>query len=59
LVDTLEQHWNDGAQRVLELEAEFANFKRQPLRAMTAKQKQQLQLASNFPRMDDHGSARS
>lgn len=32
------QRWNDAAQRVLELEAEFANFQRQKLRVVTAEQ---------------------
>jgi hypothetical protein len=52
IASTLEQRWNDAAQRVLDLEAEFSNFKRQTLRAITAEQKQQiLQLASDFPRL--------
>jgi hypothetical protein len=37
---------------LLELQAEFANFKRQALRAVAAEQKKQfLQLASDFPRL--------
>jgi DNA invertase Pin-like site-specific DNA recombinase len=49
---TLEQRWNDATQRVLELEAEFADFQRQSLRTVTAEQKRQiLQLASDFPRL--------
>jgi DNA invertase Pin-like site-specific DNA recombinase len=49
---TLEQRWNDAAQRVLDLEAEFADFERQTLRAITAEQKRQiLHLASDFPRL--------
>ncbi len=49
---TLEQRWNDAAQRVLEVETEFANFERQALRTITAEQKRQiLQLASDFPRL--------
>jgi len=49
---TLEQRWNDAMQRLLELEAELANFERQTLRTITADQKQQiLQLASDFPRL--------
>jgi DNA invertase Pin-like site-specific DNA recombinase len=52
IASTLEQRWNDAAQRVLELEAEFADFQRQTLRTITAEQKQQiLQLASDFPRL--------
>jgi hypothetical protein len=49
---TLEQRWNDAAQRVLELETEFANFERQTLRTITAEQKRQiLQLAGDFTRL--------
>jgi len=52
IASTLEQRWNDAAQRVLELEAEFANFARQTLRTITAEQKRQiLQLAGDFPRL--------
>jgi DNA invertase Pin-like site-specific DNA recombinase len=52
IASTLEQRWNDAAQRVLELEAEFANFERQALRTITAEQKRQiLQLAGDFPRL--------
>ena len=52
VASTLEQRWNDAAQRVLELEAEFANFQRQKLRVVTAEQKRQiLQLAEDFPRL--------
>jgi hypothetical protein len=52
VASTLEQRWNDAAQRVLELEAEFANFQRQKLRVVTAEQKHQiLQLAEDFPRL--------
>jgi DNA invertase Pin-like site-specific DNA recombinase len=52
IASTLEQRWNDAAQRVFELEAEFANFERQTLRAITAEQKRQiLHLASDFPRL--------
>ena len=36
IASTLEQRWNDAAQRVLELEAEFADFQRQTLRTITA-----------------------
>jgi len=49
---TLEQRWNDAAQRVLDLETEYANFERQTLRAITSEQKRQiLQLAGDFPRL--------
>jgi len=52
VASTLEQRWNDAAQRVLELETEFANFERQALRTITGEQKQQiLQLVSDFPRL--------
>jgi DNA invertase Pin-like site-specific DNA recombinase len=52
IASTLEQRWNDAAQRVLELETEFANFQRQTLRAITAEQKRQIMhLASDFPRL--------
>src|SRR5262245_9170915 len=52
VASTLEQRWNDEAQRVLELETEFANFERQALRTITGEQKQQiLQLVSDFPRL--------
>jgi len=46
IAGTLEQRWNDAMQRLLELEAELANFERQTLRTITAEQKRQiLQLA--------------
>ena len=49
---TLEKRWNDAMQRLLELEAELANFERQTLRTITAEQKRQiLQLARDFPRL--------
>ena len=52
VASTLEQRWNDAAQRVLELETEFTNFERQALRTITGEQKQQiLQLVSDFPRL--------
>jgi hypothetical protein len=52
IASTLEQRWNDAMQRLLELEAELANFERQTLRTITAEQKRQiLQLASDFPRL--------
>jgi DNA invertase Pin-like site-specific DNA recombinase len=42
VASTLEQRWNDAAQRVLELETELANFERQALRTITSEQKQQI-----------------
>src|SRR5258705_6046836 len=42
VASTLEQRWNDAAQRVLNLETEFANFQRQALRTITAEQKHQI-----------------
>ena len=52
IASTLEKRWNDAMQRLLELEAELANFERQTLRTVTAEQKRQiLQLASDFPRL--------
>src|SRR5207237_8837284 len=52
IASTLEERWNDAMQRLLELEAELANFERQTLRTITAEQKRQiLQLASDFPRL--------
>jgi hypothetical protein len=52
IASTLEQRWNDAMQRLLELEAELANFERQTLRTITAEQKRQiLQLASDFPQL--------
>jgi len=52
IAGTLEQRWNDAMQRLLELEAELANFERQTLRTITAEQKRQiLQLGSDFPRL--------
>jgi hypothetical protein len=52
IAGTLEQRWNDAMQRLLELEAELANFERQTLRTITADQRRQiLQLASDFPRL--------
>src|ERR1700716_4309445 len=52
IASTLEKRGNDAMQRLLELEAELANFERQTLRTVTAEQKRQiLQLASDFPRL--------
>ena len=50
IASTLEKRWNDAMQRLLELEAEWANFERQTLRTITAEQKRQiLQLARDQP----------
>jgi hypothetical protein len=38
IAGTLEQRWNDAMQRLIELEAELANFERQTLRTITAEQ---------------------
>ena len=52
IASTLEKRWNDAMQRLLELEAELANFERQTLRTITAEQKRQiLQLARDFPQL--------
>jgi hypothetical protein len=52
IASTLEQRWNDAAQRVLDLETEFADFERQTLRTITAEQRRQiLKLAADFPRL--------
>ena len=52
VASTLEQRWNDAAQRVLDLETEFADFERQTLHTITAEQRRQiLQLAGDFPRL--------
>ena len=49
---TLEKRWNDAMQRLLDLEAELANFERQIMRSVTAEQKQQiLRLGTDFPRL--------
>jgi Recombinase zinc beta ribbon domain/Recombinase len=49
---TLEKRWNDAMQRVIELEAQLANFQRQTMRVLTPEQKQQiLQLGKDFPRL--------
>jgi hypothetical protein len=49
---TLEKRWNDAMQRVIELEAELANFQPQTMRVLTPEQKQQiLQLGKDFPRL--------
>jgi hypothetical protein len=49
---TLEKRWNDAMQRMLELEAELANFERQTMRSVTAEQKQQIfRLGKDFPRL--------
>ena len=47
-------------QRLLELEAELANFERQTLRTITAEQKRQiLQLARDFPGLWTRSNHRS
>src|SRR6202043_138505 len=52
IASTLEKRWNDAMQRLLELEAELANFERQTLRTIPAEQKRQiLQLGRDFPRL--------
>ena len=52
IASTLEQRWNDAMQRLLELEAELAAFKRQAMRAINAEQKRQiLKLGRNFPQL--------
>src|SRR5215475_444228 len=52
VASTLEQRWNDAAQRVLDLETEFADYERQTLHTITAEQRRQiLQLAGDFPRL--------
>jgi DNA invertase Pin-like site-specific DNA recombinase len=52
VASTLEKRWNDAMQRLLELEAELADFERQTARSITAEQKQQiLQLGRDFPRL--------
>jgi hypothetical protein len=46
------KRWNEAMQRVIELEAELANFQRQTMRVLTPEQKQQiLQLGKDFPRL--------
>jgi DNA invertase Pin-like site-specific DNA recombinase len=52
VASTLEKRWNDAMQRLLEMEAELADFERQTVRSITAEQKQQiLQLGRDFPRL--------
>src|SRR6201984_229676 len=52
VASTLEKRWNDAMQRMIELEAEIANFERQAMRSLTPEQKQQiLQLGKDFPRL--------
>jgi hypothetical protein len=52
VASTLEKRWNDAMQRLLELEAELADFERHTVRSITAEQKQQiLQLGRDFPRL--------
>jgi DNA invertase Pin-like site-specific DNA recombinase len=52
VASTLERRWNDAMQRMIELEAEIADFERQAMRSLTSEQKQQiLQLGKDFPRL--------
>jgi Recombinase zinc beta ribbon domain/Recombinase len=52
VASTLEKRWNDAMQRLLELEAELADFERHTVRSITVEQKQQiLQLGRDFPRL--------
>src|SRR6516164_5660066 len=52
VASTLEKRWNDAMQRVIELEAEVADFERQAMRSLMPDQKQQiLQLGKDFPRL--------
>ena len=52
VASTLEKRWNDAMQRMIELEAEIANFERQAMRSLTPEQKQLiLQLGKDFPRL--------
>jgi hypothetical protein len=52
VTSTLEKRWNDAMQRIIELEAEIANFERQAMRSLTPEQKRQiLQLGKDFPRL--------
>ena len=55
VASTLEKRWNDAMQRVIELEAEVADFERQAMRSLTPEQKQQiLQLGKDFPGSGKH-----
>ena len=52
IASTLEKRWNDAMQRLIELEAELANFRAADTAHLTAEQKQQiLQLGQDFPRL--------
>ena len=52
VTSTLEKRWNEAMQRIIELEAEIANFERQAMRSLTPEQKQQiLQLGKDLPRL--------
>jgi hypothetical protein len=42
VASTLEKRWNDAMQRMIELEAEVADFERQAMRSLTPEQKQQF-----------------
>jgi hypothetical protein len=52
VASTLEKRWNDAMQRMIELDAEVADFERRAMRSLTPEQKQQiLQLGKDFPRL--------
>src|ERR1700741_2358327 len=52
VASTLEKRWNDAMQRMIELEAEIADFERQAMRSLTSEQKQLiLQLGQDFRRL--------
>src|SRR6202022_250887 len=52
VASTLERRWNDTMQRMIELEAEVADFERQAMRSLTPEQKQQiLKLGKDFRRL--------
>jgi hypothetical protein len=52
VASTLEKRWNDAMLRMIELEAEVADFEQQAMRSLTSEQKQQiLQLGKDFPRL--------
>jgi len=49
---TLENRWNEAAQRLHDVEAELAAFEQKVMRAVTAEQKRQiLKLAGDFPQL--------
>lgn len=59
IASTLEKRWNDAMQRLLELEAELANFERQTLRTITAEQKRQILQLARVPSTLDRSNHRS